>query len=303
MNADMRCRAWALLSRAACGPCRPVQELIAKLGVEEAAAAVVAGDVPVAVDRQVLERGSSFEVAARDLDDLYRLGGRLITPDDDEWPADRLLAFNAAYTDREFVAPVALWARGPCSLRTATDRAVAVIGTRASTEYGDRAAQQITGELAVLNWAIVSGAAFGIDSIAHRAALAGDGLTIAVLACGIDRSYPASHRQLLAQIAESGLVLSEYPLGTAPIRYQFIVRNRLTVALSNGVVAVESGLRGGTINTIGWAKRLRRPAFAVPGPITSAASAGCHHMIRAGLAQLVTSPYDIHCALHESKYI
>lgn len=297
MSADARRRAWALLSRAASGPCRPLQSLIAQLGVEQAATAVVAGDVPVALDRRVLERGSSFDTAARDLDHLHRLGGRLITPDDTEWPADLLRAFDTDCDDPEFVAPVALWARGPLSLRVATDRAIAIIGARASTEYGNRVTCEITSDVAARGWTIVSGAAFGIDAVAHRGALATDTATIAVLACGVDRAYPAAHERLLAQIAESGLILSEYPPGTIPCKGQFLARNRLTAGLSSAVIAVEAGLRSGTANTIGWANRLQRPTWAVPGPVTSAASAGCHRMIADGRARLMTCTDDVIAAL------
>ncbi|MEV6558322.1 DNA-processing protein DprA [Nocardia sp. NPDC051756] len=297
MSADARRHARALLSRAASGPCRPLQALIAELGVEDAAAAVVAGDVPVALDRRVLERGSSFEVAARDLDRVHRLGGRLITPEDDEWPADLLRAFDTDSDNPEFVAPLALWARGPLSLRVATDQAIAVTGARASTEYGNRIAHDFTSELAVDGHTIVSGAAFGIDAAAHRAALTIDAATIAVLACGVDRAYPAAHERLLAQIAESGLIVSEYPPGTVPYKNQFLERNRLTAGLSAAVIAVEAGLRSGTANTIGWANRLRRPAWAVPGPVTSAASMGCHRMIADRRARVMTCADDVLFAL------
>lgn len=189
MSADERLRAWALLSRAASGPSRPLQALITQFGVEAAAEAVVAGDVPIAIDRRVLERSSSFDAVARDLDDLDRLGGRLITPDDDEWPTDLFGAFEGAGEDPEAVAPVALWARGTLSLRVATGRAIAVVGARASTEYGNHVTREITHDVAVRGWTVVSGAAFGIDGAAHRAALAADATTIAVLACGVDRAF------------------------------------------------------------------------------------------------------------------
>ncbi|CAM4041457.1 DNA-processing protein DprA [Nocardia ninae] len=293
MSADTRRRAWALLSRAAWGPCRPLLRLIAEVSVEQAAAAVAAGDVPIAIDRRVLERGSSFDATARDLERLDRLGGRLITPDDDEWPTDLLRAFDTGCDDAEFVAPVALWARGPLSLRAATGQAMAVIGARASTYYGDRVTRELTTELAVRGWTIVSGAAFGIDGIAHRAALAAGSATIAVLACGVDLAYPLGHARLLAQIAESGLVLSEYPLAATPHPQQFLARNRLTAGLSAAVIATEAGLRSGTTNTVRWANQLQRPALAVPGPVTSAASAGCHRMIADGRARLATCVEDV----------
>ncbi|WP_369639940.1 DNA-processing protein DprA, partial [Nocardia sp. JMUB6875] len=159
--------------------------------------------------------------------------------------------------------------------------------------YGNHATGEIAGELAARGWTIVSGAAFGIDGMAHRAALAVGGMTIAVLACGPDRPYPVQHDQLLAEIADTGLVVTEYPPGTSARKHYFLARNRLIAALADGVVVVEAGVRSGARNTVKWCRRLGRPAMAVPGPITSAASVGCHRMIREGEAFIVTRAEDI----------
>ncbi|BCN68358.1 hypothetical protein RE943_18310 [Prescottella equi] len=172
-------------------------------------------------------------------------------------------------------------------------RSVAVVGTRAASSYGEHVTAEIVGDLAADGWTIVSGAAFGVDAAAHRAALGVGGLTVAVLACGVDRAYPAGHGRLLQQIARDGAVISEYPPGTSPARYRFLARNRLVAGLSEAVVVVEAGWRSGARNTATWGRRLGRPVLAVPGPVTSAASTGCHRMIREGEARLVSSAADV----------
>jgi DNA processing protein len=178
-------------------------------------------------------------------------------------------------------------------LLNSSEQALAVVGARCSSGYGELVTAQITGDLAARGWTIVSGAAFGIDGAAHRAALAAGAPTIAVLACGVDRPYPAGHARLLAQIAEVGLVLSEYPPGVTARKEHFLARNRLIAALSDGVLVVEAGLRSGARNTVKWARRLGRPALAVPGPVTSSTSVGCHRMIREGEALLVSRAEEV----------
>ncbi|SPM43588.1 Predicted Rossmann fold nucleotide-binding protein DprA/Smf involved in DNA uptake, partial [Mycobacterium numidiamassiliense] len=140
--------------------------------------------------------------------------------------------------------------------------------------------------------AVVSGAAYGIDGAAHRAALAGDGITVAVLAGGIDIPYPAGHSALLLRIARHGLVFTEYAPGVRPARHRFLTRNRLVAAVAGAVVVVEAGLRSGAANTAAWARSLGRVVAAVPGPVTSSGSAGCHVLLRNG-AELVTRADDI----------
>ncbi|CAM3009637.1 DNA-processing protein DprA [Skermania piniformis] len=286
--------AWAYLSRVVQGPCAPLAELITRVGVIDAARAVREWTLP-AVLRRRTEARRHLDTAAADLALLDRLGGRLVTPDDPDWPAWRMLAFAAPGRDggRDGSAPLALWVRGAAALAGATDRAVAVVGTRAPSGYGVAVAGELAGDLAADGWTIVSGAALGIDAAAHRAALAVGGCTIAVLACGVDLPYPAQHTRLLAEIAESGLVISEYPPGIVPARYRFLERNRHVAGLADAVVVVEAGWRSGARNTAAWARRLGRPALAVPGSVSSAASTGCHQMIREGEARLVTRASEI----------
>jgi DNA processing protein len=167
-----------------------------------------------------------------------------------------------------------------------------VVGARAATSYGAHVAGELGSGLADRGCAVVSGAAIGIDGAAHRGALGVDGPTVAVLACGVDRAYPASHQLLLERIAASGLVVSEYPPGGVPGRHRFLVRNRLIAGLAAGTVVVEAGLRSGAQRTASDALSLGRPVMAVPGPVTSAMSVGCHRLVRDG-ALLVTRSDEV----------
>jgi DNA processing protein len=153
-------------------------------------------------------------------------------------------------------------------------------------------AADLAGGLVERDVAVVSGGAYGIDGAAHRAALAGDGITVAVLAGGIDIPYPAGHSALLHRIGRHGLLCTEYPPGVRPARHRFLTRNRLVAAVSGAAVVVEAGLRSGAANTAAWARELGRVVAAVPGPVTSSASAGCHALLRGG-AELVTRAEDI----------
>jgi DNA processing protein len=189
-------------------------------------------------------------------------------------------------------APLGLWVRGPLRL-DALSGPVAVVGSRSATTYGTDVAAELGAGLARAGSTVISGAAFGIDQAAHRGALAGSGPTVAVLACGIDRAYPAAHQRLLDHLAEYGAVVSELAPGCAPTRLRFLARNRLIAALSRGTVVVEAAVRSGALNTASWTSLLNRPLMAVPGPVTSAPSAGAHELIRSGAAALVTRAEDV----------
>jgi DNA processing protein len=155
-----------------------------------------------------------------------------------------------------------------------------VVGTRAATEYGRSVAAELGVGLAERNWTVVSGLAYGIDAAAHRGALAARGCTVAVLACGVDVAYPRAHGSLYADVVATGLVVSEHPPGAAPTRARFLVRNRLIAALSAGTVVVEAAPRSGARSTARHAGELYRHVMAVPGPVTSTLSAGCHQLLR-----------------------
>ncbi len=289
LDADARRLAWVYLSGVVAGPCAALSALIAQVGVVEAARAVRECELPQSL-RGPTERRRGTYCAEKDLDTITRLGGRVVTPDDPEWPAWRMLGLSQLDPGRDADAavPLVLWARGPLSLVASTEQALAVVGARCSSGYGERVTGELVSDLVARGWTIVSGAAFGIDGAAHRTALATGGSTIAVLACGVDRPYPAQHDRLLTEIAETGLVISEYPPGATAHKHHFLARNRLVAALADAVLVVEAGLRSGARNTVKWARRLGRPALAVPGPVSSPSSVGCHRMIREGEALLVT---------------
>lgn len=209
---------------------------------------------------------------------------RLLTSASPEWPTTKFHAL-----ERVEAAPLVLWAKGDLSL-LAND-SVAFAGARAATGYGSH----ITAELvtALDNLTIVSGIAYGIEATALRAALANGQPQVAVLASGIDRPYPRSHESLHNRISEKGLLVTEFAPGTVPTRWRFLAKNRLIAALANTTIITEAGRNSGSLNLAGWARQLGKPVGAVPGPITSAASTGCHWLISAAGANLVTSAEDV----------
>jgi DNA processing protein len=283
-------RARAYLSRVAEPPASALVRFVEAVGPVAAACRVRAGEVPDAVAAETAGR-RVVDRAHADLAAAHTTGARLLVPEDPAWPhwAFAPLAISGA---PDLAPPVALWVRGPVPLDQASERAVAVVGARAATGYGAHVAGDFASAFAVGGATVVSGAAIGIDGAAHRGALAVDGITVAVLACGIDRAYPAAHAALLGRIATSGLVVSEYPPGSVPARHRFLVRNRLIAALGAGTLVVEAGVRSGAQRTAGNALALGRSVMAVPGPITSALSDGCHRLIQNG-ALLVTRPEEV----------
>ena len=222
---------------------------------------------------------------ASDPDLAARIGVRVVVPGDEEWPA--------ALNDLGDRVPLALWVRGNGHLADVSRRAVAVVGARACTVYGEHVAGDLAAGLGDRGWTVVSGGAYGIDAAAHRGSLAVDAPTVAVLACGVDVPYPAAHDGLLRSVRTMGVVVSELPPGARPTRRRFLDRNRVIAALGRGTVVVEAALRSGALNTAGHADELSRTVMAVPGPVTSAASAGCHELLRARGAALVTDAADV----------
>jgi len=220
-------------------------------------------------------------------------GIRFVTPADDEWPSALDDLAHASSLHERGGVPVALWAKGPGRLDELTGSAVAVVGSRSATTYGASVAGEMGAVLGETGHAVVSGAAFGIDQAAHRGALAVRGPTIAVLACGVDRAYPAAHRQLLDYIADVGVVVSEAAPGCAPTKIRFLARNRLIAAMSHGTVVVEAAIRSGALNTASWAAGLSRVLMGVPGPVNSAPSVGVHQLIRTRGALLVTDGHEV----------
>lgn len=220
-----------------------------------------------------------------DLEVAARAGLRVLVPGDDQWPAP--------LDDLGPARPLLLWVSGAADLAEVTRRAVAVVGARACTAYGQSVAAELAAGLAERGWTVVSGGAFGIDAAAHRGAMAVDGTTLAVMASGVDVPYPVAHTALLDAVRRGGAVVSELPPGSRPTKRRFLDRNRLIAALSRGTVVVEAALRSGARNTASHADALSRPVMAVPGPVTSAFSAGSHELIRSYGAHLVTDASDV----------
>ena len=241
--------------------------------------------LPPTVLAAVAERLATAD-PERDLRRAERAGARFLIPGDEEWPGNvDALAERA----RE---PLGLWVRGPLHLRTTAGRAVSVVGSRSATGYGQHVAGELAAQLADRGWTVVSGGAYGIDGAAHRGALTAGGATVAVMANGVDVHYPRGHEGLLRRIGDEGLLVSEWPPGCSPQRHRFLTRNRLIAALAAGTVVVEAGLRSGARSTATESEHLRRPTMAVPGPVTSATSAGCHVLLRQG-ATLVTRVEEV----------
>lgn len=213
------------------------------------------------------------------------MSGVILTRDSPSWPV--------GLEDLGHSSPMALWCHGDTRVLDETSGSVAVVGSRIATEYGQLVTADLVAELVSANVATLSGGAFGIDAAAHRAALAMDGVTIAILAGGSDRFYPSGNRELFEKIQKRGLVVTEMPPGAMPTKWRFLQRNRLVAALSSATVVVEAGWRSGSMNTANHAEQISRPVFAFPGPVTSPSSAGCHRLIREGKASLVASGRDV----------
>lgn len=263
-----------------------VAELVAERGVAEA------------LSRLRSQRRGAAVVGRLEPDDvpgmlaeMSRRGVRVVLPGEPEYPS-QLLDLPEP--------PLALWIRGPLDLRAAALRSVAVVGARACTAYGERATAALAGGLAEDGWAVVSGGAFGIDAAAHRAALAVGGPTVAVLACGVDVAYPRAHDALLCRIADSGLVVSELPPGSQPLKHRFLARNRVIAALSRGTVVVEAARRSGAVSTASRALELGRVVMAVPGPVTSMASSGTNRLLHEQVARAVSDSAEVASLLRGS---
>ena len=278
MEPDRRAR--AALSRVVEPADGEVHKLVTEHGAVEAFEQVRSGVGTLARFRARL----AVLDTERDLDIAAKVGARLVVPGDPEWP-ERL--------DTIPVPPWCLWVRGRLDLAETVERSVAVVGSRTATTYGEQLATELSAGLARRGWTVVSGAAFGIDGAAHRGALAVDGATVAVLAGGVERPYPSGHAALISRIAADGLVIAEVAPGSAPMKSRFLARNRLIAGLTRGTIVVEADLRSGSRNTVTHAVAACRPVGAVPGPVTSMMSAGCHEELRNGRAVLVTSVDEV----------
>lgn len=219
-----------------------------------------------------------------------RTQARFVIPGDDEWPEslDELAEVDVA---GQAGTPFGLWVRGRPLQQL--NEAVAVVGARACTSYGEQVAVTLAADLAAEGSSIISGLAFGIDAAAHRGALGVRGYTVAVVASGVDEPYPSANARLADAVVADGSIVSELPPGVRPTRHAFLARNRLIAALARAVVVVEAANRSGAKNTASWGSALGRHVLAVPGPVTSSMSATPHKLIRDGEAVLASSAADV----------
>jgi DNA processing protein len=299
----------ALISRIAEPASIPVWGLVAREGPVEAAKALRAGRFGAQSFRAEAARAARGDPYA-DLEAAQRHGIRLVVPESDEWPHFAFAALEATGRLRlqryeggdrqhsesgELVPPIALWIRGVVDLASLGVRSVAMVGARAATEYGEWVARDLAGRLAERDFVVVSGGAHGIDAAAHRGALGAGGDTVLVSAGGLDRPYPPANDALFERVAACGLLVSESPPGADPRRRRFLTRNRLIAALGTGTLVVEAAARSGAMNTAAHCTGLGRPLMAVPGPVTSDRSAGCHRLIarERDPARLVTGIDDV----------
>jgi DNA processing protein len=183
-------------------------------------------------------------------------------------------------------APPGLFVRGGRDARVLSRPAVAIVGARSCSPYGAQVARTLGREFGAAGLVVVSGLARGIDGEAHRGALEAGGVTVAVLGCGVDRDYPASHAELAGRISASGLVVSEYAPAVEPAPWRFPARNRIIAGLAQATVVVEAGERSGALITADFALEEGREVFACPGEITSTLSAGTNALLRLGATPL-----------------
>ncbi|MFI5907253.1 DNA-processing protein DprA [Dactylosporangium sp. NPDC051541] len=277
------------------GPLEALDRVVHADRISSALAGAVHARVKAAGVEGSLEVGA--QLAERMAEQAERHGARIITAADDEWPVVLDHLVRASRTGnvlrRDTDPPLCVWLRGPLRFAETLERSVSVVGARAITGYGGYVASEFGYGLAEEGWTVVSGAALGVDVTAHRGALASGGPTVAVMACGIDKQYPAANAAVIEQIGAEGLLVTEWPPGTEPHKTRFLTRNRVIAAATKGTVVVEAGSRSGARSTLAYARLLGRSAMAVPGPINSAMSVGCHMELRQENTVLVTRVDEI----------
>ncbi|MFM9150656.1 MAG: DNA-processing protein DprA [Candidatus Planktophila sp.] len=215
------------------------------------------------------------------LERIHAAGAEFIVPGDPWWPTQ----LNDLATP-----PIGLVVKG--KLDCLHSRSIAIVGTRNPTPYGARIASDFAAGFVDREWGVVSGGAYGIDTHAHKGALIAEGLTIAVIASGVDINYPAGNERLFTEIAEIGAIVSEVMPGTPAFPSRFLTRNRIIAALSVSTLVVEAAFRSGSLRTARDAAELMRPVMAIPGPINSPTSEGTHRLIGERAAEIVTSVHD-----------
>jgi DNA processing protein len=228
----------------------------------------------------VIAKINAFESAPA-FQSIEKAGARFIIPGDEQWPLR---------VDELECPPIGLIVKG--NLEILSNPSLAIVGTRNPTPYGVRIAGDFAAGFVDREWDIVSGGAYGIDSAAHRGALVAEGRTIAVIASGIDLQYPSGNTRLFEEICENGAIVTEVMPGVPALSHRFLIRNRIIAALSQATLVVEAAFRSGSLRTARDAAELMRPVMAIPGPINSPSSEGCHRLIGERAAELVTSVAD-----------
>ena len=276
-----------------------LDDLLGEFGPIETVKRLWEGEVPdrlrrltsalVACTHDPADRAAQIASATR------ACGARVLIPGDPDWPEqlrDLLLVCDA---DEPHVRPPrCLWVRGEQDLSQLCRRSVAIVGSRAASEYGQHLADDLAADLTDAGWTIVSGGAFGIDRSAHLGALARGGSTVSVLACGVELPYPKANHSMFDLIVEKGLLVSEWPPGSSAMKHRFLTRNRVIAALSAGTVVIEAAHRSGARNTARHAAELGRVLMFTPGPVTSSMSAGVHQLAREPWeARLVTRAEEV----------
>ena len=249
-------------------------------GVEEVHARIIGRAYDPIKYANIIDKVSKFD-ADTDFAKISNAGAHLLTPEDLDWPIR---------VDDLESPPIALIVKGRRDLFT--NPSLAIVGTRNPTPYGIRIAGDFAAGFVDREWDIVSGGAYGIDSAAHRGALVAEGRTIAVIASGIDTPYPSGNSRLFDEICENGAIISEVVPGVPALPHRFLTRNRIIAALSQSTLVVEAAFRSGSLRTARDAAQLLRPVMAIPGPINSPSSEGCHRLIGERAAELVTSVAD-----------
>ena len=304
---SQRRNAWAYLNRVIEGPSRELNTLLKTHDVEKIARGIELREEWIG--SRLLAQTSSragWKQPAEDLATMAQRGIRLVTPEDPEWPTDVFTTSfgyaESGYSDAvkshqaDAAAPHGLWVKGR-PLNQMVAQAVTIVGTRTVSSYGRKVTALLASGLASNHWTIVSGGALGTDTVAHHEAMSAGGLTVMVASCGLDYCYPPGNQDLFTRIAEHGCLVSEYPPGMHPARHRFLTRNRLVAAMGAGTIVTEAGWRSGALNTLSWAEAMGRIAMAVPGPITSVNSIGCHERIKNQEAILVTGVDDVRSVL------
>ncbi|HEX2143156.1 MAG TPA: DNA-processing protein DprA [Glycomyces sp.] len=276
-----------------------LDDLLGDVGPIEAVKRIWEGDVPerlrhltsatVACTYDAADRAEQIATATE------ACGARVLIPGDPDWPdqlRDLLLVCDA---DEPHVRPPrCLWVRGQQDLARLCRRSVAIVGSRAASEYGQHLADDLAADLTEAGWTIVSGGAFGIDRAAHLGALARGGSTVSVLACGVELPYPKANHSMFDLIVEKGLLVSEWPPSSSAMKHRFLTRNRVIAALTAGTVVIEAAHRSGARNTARHAAELGRVLMFTPGPVTSSQSAGVHQLAREPWeARLVTRAEEV----------